>query len=133
DDDGRPLISVFMEKPSKKDYPDYYEIIANPIDMKTIDSNIKADKYVNEESLISDFRLMFSNCKHYNEEGSQIYQDAQTLETILNNKIQEMGLNLCETPKMRIPIKRGDCSLENYGSSPKSGIFRFGADVIFAG
>lgn len=44
DDDGRALISVFMEKPSKKDYPDYYEIITNPIDMKTIDSNIKSEK-----------------------------------------------------------------------------------------
>ncbi|GIY61633.1 protein polybromo-1 [Caerostris extrusa] len=106
DEDGRPLIAVFMEKPSKKDYPDYYEIIANPIDMKTIDSNIKADKYSNEDSLIADFRLMFSNCKHYNEEGSQIYQDAVTLVSVLNNKIQEMGLSTCETPKMRIPIKR---------------------------
>ncbi|GFQ66100.1 protein polybromo-1 [Trichonephila clavata] len=106
DDDGRPLISVFMEKPSKKDYPDYYEIISNPIDMKTIDSNIKADKYMNEESLLADFRLMFANCKHYNEEGSQIYQDAETLETVLNNKIQEMGLTLCDTPKIRVPIKR---------------------------
>lgn len=44
DHDGRPLISVFMEKPSKKDYPDYYEIIANPIDMKTINENIKSEK-----------------------------------------------------------------------------------------
>ncbi|GFY58398.1 protein polybromo-1 [Trichonephila inaurata madagascariensis] len=106
DDDGRPLISVFMEKPSKKDYPDYYEIISNPIDMKTIDSNIKADKYMNEESLLADFRLMFANCKHYNEEGSQIYQDAETLESVLNNKIQEMGLTQCDTPKIRVPIKR---------------------------
>lgn len=44
DDLGRPLIPLFMEKPSKKDYPDYYEIIDSPIDMKTIDSNIKSDR-----------------------------------------------------------------------------------------
>ncbi|XP_054712195.1 LOW QUALITY PROTEIN: protein polybromo-1-like [Uloborus diversus] len=106
DDDGRPLISVFMEKPSKKDYPDYYEIIVNPIDMKTIDCNIKSEKYQTEESLIADFKLMFANCKQYNEEGSQIYQDAETLENVLNCKIQEMGGTITETPKVKLPIKR---------------------------
>lgn len=43
-DDGRQPILVFMEKPSKKLYPDYYRVIAEPIDMVTIDSNIKNDR-----------------------------------------------------------------------------------------
>ncbi|XP_015918691.2 protein polybromo-1 isoform X3 [Parasteatoda tepidariorum] len=107
DNDDRSLIELFMEKPSKKDYPDYYEIITNPIDMKTIESNIKSEKYVNEDSLIADFRLMFANCKHYNEEGSQIYQDAVTLENTLNSKIRELGGTVVETtPKVRAPVKR---------------------------
>ena len=33
-----------MEKPSKKEYPDYYHIITEPIDMKTIESNIRNDR-----------------------------------------------------------------------------------------
>lgn len=45
-DDGRQPILVFMEKPSKKLYPDYYRVIAEPIDMVTIDSNIKNDRYI---------------------------------------------------------------------------------------
>jgi len=45
DEDGKYPIELFMEKPSKKDYPDYYDIIKEPIDMKTIDANIKADRY----------------------------------------------------------------------------------------
>ena len=44
DEAGRPLIMLFMEKPSKKSYPDYYDVIANPIDMKTIESNIKWER-----------------------------------------------------------------------------------------
>ena len=43
-DDGRQPIQVFMEKPSKKLYPDYYRVISEPIDMITIDSNIKNDR-----------------------------------------------------------------------------------------
>lgn len=32
---------LFMEKPSKKLYPEYYNIIDRPIDMLTIEANIK--------------------------------------------------------------------------------------------
>ena len=45
EDDGRQPILVFMEKPSKKLYPDYYRVISEPIDMVTIDANIKNDRY----------------------------------------------------------------------------------------
>ena len=40
---GDYLIDPFKDKPSKKMYPDYYDVIRNPIDMKTIDNNIKND------------------------------------------------------------------------------------------
>ena len=33
-----------MEKPSKKLYPDYYQVINEPIDMKTIEINVRSDK-----------------------------------------------------------------------------------------
>ena len=48
---------MFMEKPSKKLYPDYYQVIAEPIDMLTIEANIKAEKYHNENELIQDFKV----------------------------------------------------------------------------
>ncbi|XP_059470820.1 protein polybromo-1 [Neocloeon triangulifer] len=86
-DDGRQPILMFMEKPSKKLYPDYYQVIEHPIDMLTIESNIKADKYQNEDQLVSDFKLMFTNCRQYNEEGSVIYEDANKLERLLNHAL----------------------------------------------
>ena len=48
---------LFMEKPSKKLYPDYYQIITEPIDMLAIEANIKAEKYQNENELIQDFKV----------------------------------------------------------------------------
>ncbi|GAB6031247.1 hypothetical protein CHUAL_009055 [Chamberlinius hualienensis] len=103
DEAGRSLVALFMEKPSKKNYPDYYQIIAEPIDMKTIDVNIKNDKYDSEESLISDFQLMFRNCRQYNEENSQIFRDAVTLEKVLMDKVQELA-NV--SPKLKIIAKK---------------------------
>ncbi|XP_066994132.2 protein polybromo-1 isoform X3 [Anabrus simplex] len=90
-EDGRQPILMFMEKPSKKLYPDYFQVIAEPIDMLTIEANIKNDKYCSEDELLSDFKLMFNNCRQYNEEGSMIYEDANKLEEVLMEKVKELG------------------------------------------
>ncbi|KAL4655206.1 protein polybromo-1-like isoform X2 [Arapaima gigas] len=88
---GRRLSDLFVVKPSKKDYPDYYKIILEPIDLRTIEHNIRADKYPSEELMMEDMKLMFRNARHYNEEGSQVYNDANTLEKILKDKRKELG------------------------------------------
>lgn len=50
--------------------------------MEMIEQKIKGDHYTTDEELIGDFRLMFKNCQTYNEESSQIYQDANILEKV---------------------------------------------------
>ncbi|KAK7457993.1 hypothetical protein BaRGS_00039138 [Batillaria attramentaria] len=91
DVNGRLLRPIFMVLPSRKDYPDYYQVIMEPIDMTMIEAKIKADKYTTEQALLCDFELMFNNARHYNEEGSQVYQDADTLDRILRAKWRNMS------------------------------------------
>lgn len=50
------------------------------------------DRYTCEEELLDDLRLMFNNCRQYNEEGSIIYDDANILERVLLDKARELGL-----------------------------------------
>lgn len=69
---NRRLCDLFMVKPSKKDYPDYYNVILEPMDLKTIEHNIRNERYATEEALMEDMKLMFRNARHYNEEGSQV-------------------------------------------------------------
>ncbi|MEJ1276626.1 polybromo 1 [Cricetulus griseus] len=88
---GRRLCDLFMVKPSKKDYPDYYKIILEPMDLKIIEHNIRNDKYAGEEGMMEDMKLMFRNARHYNEEGSQVYNDAHILEKLLKDKRKELG------------------------------------------
>ena len=91
--DGLEPVGMFMEKPSRKDYPDYYEVIAHPIDMNTINERIRSGYYKTSEiDFIDDMKLMFSNCRLYNEEGSQIYEDANVLERVLMNKAKDLGV-----------------------------------------
>lgn len=42
--DNRNIIDIFVNLPSKKDYPDYYTVITDPIDMATIEVNLKEGK-----------------------------------------------------------------------------------------
>uniref|UniRef100_A0A673AHG5 Protein polybromo-1 n=1 Tax=Sphaeramia orbicularis TaxID=375764 RepID=A0A673AHG5_9TELE len=88
---NRRLCDLFMVKPSKKDYPDYYKVILEPMDLKTIEHNIRSERYASEETLMDEMKLMFRNARHYNEEGSQVYNDADILEKILKDKRKELG------------------------------------------
>ncbi|XP_051568786.1 protein polybromo-1-like isoform X3 [Myxocyprinus asiaticus] len=88
---GRRLCDLFMVKPSKKDYPDYYQVIQEPMDLRTIENNIRTERYNNEDALMDDMKLMFRNARHYNEEGSQVYNDANILEKIVKDKQKELG------------------------------------------
>nr|CAD7452818.1 unnamed protein product [Timema tahoe] len=104
-EDGRQPILMFMEKPSKKLYPDYFQVITDPIDMLTIQSNITNEKYNSEEEIVNDFKLMFNNCRQYNEEGSMIYEDANKLEQVLMDKLRELGPMHDYTKKIKVVSK----------------------------
>ncbi|XP_071474827.1 protein polybromo-1 isoform X29 [Marmota flaviventris] len=108
---GRRLCDLFMVKPSKKDYPDYYKIILEPMDLKIIEHNIRNDKYAGEEGMIEDMKLMFRNARHYNEEGSQVYNDAHILEKLLKDKRKELGPlpddDDITSPKLKLSRKSG--------------------------
>lgn len=52
-------VGAFMEKPSRKEYPEYYRIITDPIDMVTIEANIKNEKYNSTEELWKDFQVLY--------------------------------------------------------------------------
>ena len=81
-----------MEKPDRKYYPDYYDIIDEPMDMKTINEKIMTSQYKSDDDMLADCKLMFSNCRMYNEEGSEIYETANTLEKVLMAKARDMGI-----------------------------------------
>uniref|UniRef100_A0AAY4CCS3 Protein polybromo-1 n=1 Tax=Denticeps clupeoides TaxID=299321 RepID=A0AAY4CCS3_9TELE len=117
---NRRLCELFMVKPSKKDYPDYYQIILQPMDLRTIDHNIRAERYSTEEAVMDDMKLMFRNARHYNEEGSQVYNDADVLEKILKDKRKELGPVPEEddmgSPKLKLRRSAGGASPKKFRS-----------------
>ena len=84
EDPIRDIIGPFMVKPCKKAFPQYYKVIKNPIDMETINKRIKSNFYKSLDQFTADVKLMFENCKQYNDPASILYQDACDLLKIFN-------------------------------------------------
>lgn len=83
DNRGRLLYLAFEKLPDYKTYPDYYAQIREPIALDTIRKNIKRRKYASVDDFLVEMNLMFNNAKQYNADGSQIYNDAETLQRIM--------------------------------------------------
>ncbi|KAI1385311.1 uncharacterized protein F4822DRAFT_412734 [Hypoxylon trugodes] len=77
---GELLIVPFERLPDKQATPDYFAAIKNPIALDLIKRKAKRKKYQNVDQVLRDLDLMFENAKQYNEEDSQLYNDAVELQ-----------------------------------------------------
>ena len=85
DSDGRLLSEPFLQLPTRRELPDYYEIIKKPIDLKRIQQRIKDGKYGSLNDLQADMELMCGNTQEYNIEGSLIYEDSIVLNSVFKS------------------------------------------------
>jgi histone acetyltransferase len=49
---------------------DYYDVIKNPMDLRTMGENLEANKYNTVEEFVNDINLIWNNCRIYNQDGS---------------------------------------------------------------
>lgn len=75
--------------PEEDGAPDYYEIIKEPMDIGTIYSN----SYHSIKEWEKDVRLVWSNAKLYNNEGTLIHIVARELEVWFEKKVQNIPIN----------------------------------------
>ena len=63
------------------------------MDLGTIRKKLVSSLYSNRKEFISDVNLVWSNCKAYNQENSEVYKSAEKLEKEFNKLIKSMGLS----------------------------------------
>ena len=61
-----------MVLPTRRELPEYYQIIKKPIDLKKIKDKIMKQKYQCLSDMEDDVILLCGNARTYNEEGSQV-------------------------------------------------------------
>uniref|UniRef100_A0A8C1KQA4 SWI/SNF related, matrix associated, actin dependent regulator of chromatin, subfamily a, member 4a n=1 Tax=Cyprinus carpio TaxID=7962 RepID=A0A8C1KQA4_CYPCA len=72
DGNGRLLSEVFVQLPSRKELPEYYELIRKPVDFRKIKERIKSHKYRTLNDLEKDVMLLCQNAQTFNLEGSLV-------------------------------------------------------------
>nr|XP_024003090.1 protein polybromo-1-like [Salvelinus alpinus] len=100
---GHLVSDLFQKLPSKVQYPDYYAIVKDPIDLKIIAQKIQMSLYRSVSAMAKDIDLLAKNAKTYNEPGSQVFKDANTIRNIFSQRKTE--IEHAEPIKSSIHIK----------------------------
>uniref|UniRef100_A0A8C6L672 SWI/SNF related BAF chromatin remodeling complex subunit ATPase 2 n=1 Tax=Nothobranchius furzeri TaxID=105023 RepID=A0A8C6L672_NOTFU len=88
---GRQLSEVFVQLPSRKELPEYYELIRKPVDFKKIKERARNHKYRSLGDLEKDVMLLCQNAQTFNLEGSQIYEDSIVLQSVFKSARQKIA------------------------------------------
>ncbi|GJN20617.1 hypothetical protein PR202_gb08015 [Eleusine coracana subsp. coracana] len=78
----------FKEPVDSRDVPDYYDIIKDPIDLRTMSRRVESEQYyVTLEMFVADMKRMFNNARTYNSPDTIYYKCATRLENFFSSKI----------------------------------------------
>lgn len=86
---SHPSAWPFSQPVNRDEVADYYEVITEPMDLMTMEQRLEADAYSSFEQFLYDSRLIFNNCRKYNNETTTYYKHATKLEKFLYSKIKE--------------------------------------------
>ncbi|XP_057509353.1 histone acetyltransferase GCN5 [Actinidia eriantha] len=79
----------FKEPVDARDAPDYYDIIKDPMDLKTMSKRVESEQYyVTLEMFLADVKRMFKNARNYNSPETIYYKCATRLEAHFSSKVQ---------------------------------------------
>ncbi|KAF7664449.1 hypothetical protein LDENG_00177070 [Lucifuga dentata] len=87
---GRQISKGFVQLPSKKEVPEYYELIRKPVDFRRIRERVRNHKYRSVGDLEKDIILLCHNAQTFNLEGSQIYEDSIVIKSVFESARQRI-------------------------------------------
>ena len=80
--------SPFLSKVNKKDAPDYYHIIKEPMDLNLMTKKLKTLQYKSKQDFCYDLNLIWGNCKRYNDKpGHFLRKHADEMERMAERLI----------------------------------------------
>lgn len=78
--------------PIRLNLPDYLDIITHPMDLGTIKKKLYGNVYTDGETMMTDFRLVFENCKKYNEGDEEVLGMCRHVEESYQAQVEALGL-----------------------------------------
>ncbi|KAI0815639.1 histone acetyltransferase GCN5 [Xylaria sp. FL0064] len=80
----------FLHPVNRDEVADYYNVITSPMDLSTIEEKLENDYYSAPVDLVSDLKLIFSNCRQYNDASTVYSKCATKLEKYMWTLIKEI-------------------------------------------
>lgn len=80
---------LFLMPVKKKDYPDYFEIVKQPMDLGSMKNKTKRSEYKTSQDLLNDFDLMIKASELYNGDLHEVTQQARRIKEIAIGQIEE--------------------------------------------
>ena len=80
--DGVELCEMFVRAPKRRNEPEYYEKVSDPIDMLRIQQKLKTEDYSGMAELKADFEKLFSNATLYYKKGTEPHIAATELQAL---------------------------------------------------
>ncbi|KAI0268751.1 histone acetyltransferase GCN5 [Gloeopeniophorella convolvens] len=80
----------FREPVKLSDAADYYDVIEQPMDLRTMGEKLEASKYANLDEFADDAQLIFDNCRFYNVEESVWCKQANRLEKAFKESLARL-------------------------------------------
>ncbi|CAJ0650038.1 4906_t:CDS:2 [Entrophospora sp. SA101] len=92
DEKPRKRAELFLDLPNRREYPSYYKAIKKPVSLNLLRKRINRGHYKSYDEFFNDMILMFDNARTFNEDESEIYQDANILQAF-NTKFTQLVSN----------------------------------------
>ncbi|KAH7316527.1 histone acetyltransferase GCN5-like protein [Stachybotrys elegans] len=80
----------FLKPVNKDEVPGYYDVITTPMDLSTMEEKLMHDDYSAPKDLIVDMKLIFSNCRQYNDATTVYVKCAAKLEKYMWTLVKEV-------------------------------------------
>jgi hypothetical protein len=80
----------FQQPVNKDEVLDYYDVIKEPMDLATMEEKHEKDLYPTPEDFIRDAKLIFDNCRKYNNESTPYAKAANRLERYMWQRIRDI-------------------------------------------
>lgn len=80
----------FIKPVDRDEVPDYYVAITSPMDLTTMEERLEQGTYATPNILIDDLKLIFSNCRKYNDPTTVYVKCAAKMEKYMWTLVQEI-------------------------------------------
>ncbi|PNH04654.1 Transcription factor GTE3, chloroplastic [Tetrabaena socialis] len=90
----KKIATVFMKPvdPVRDGVPDYHKFITHPMDLGTVKTKLKERKYADPREYVADIRLIWFNCRSYNQAGTLVRQWGDQMSDDFERKWAEQNI-----------------------------------------